>query len=252
MFGDVLQQDTIAKGVDFDDSVTRTVENDTAHWLLGQVTSEEASSQALGKTQFRRTTRTYNGYGEVTGSVSGDPLDPDTQLTTGYARDDFGNVTLTAAYDDAGHYRSACTSYEPEGIFPYAAANQLGHTSRFAYDAGFGVLTGSVDPNGLVTRLAARRLRPPHRGAPPGRQLRHLRARAARRTAAPAATGGASGSRPRPAAAPSSRASSTAWAAPYTRGRTSRRRRAAAPPRASRCSGWSRRRRTTTSAASRA
>ncbi len=150
-FGDVLQQDTIVPGTDFDDSLTRTVENDTAHWLLGEVTYEQACSEGLPAMQCRTTSRTFNGYGEVASVESGDPTDPETQLSTTYYRDGFGNVTLTTAYDQAGHSRSACTSYEPEGIFPYATVNPAGHTSRFAFDSDLGVLTGTVDPNGLVT-----------------------------------------------------------------------------------------------------
>ncbi len=60
---------------------------------------------------------------------------------------------LTIAYDVSGHYRTACTSYEPQGIFPYAIRNQLAHTTLFDYDRGLGVLWGTVDPNGLATRL---------------------------------------------------------------------------------------------------
>jgi RHS repeat-associated protein len=153
-FGNVLQQDTIVKEMPtFDDGVTRTVENDTAHWLLGEVTFEESCSEGPGGTQCRSTSRTFDGYGDVTGAVNLDPLEPQTQLTAGYFRDGFGNVKLVTAYDESGHYRSACTSYESEGIFPYARRNQLGHTALFDYDPGLGVLRGAVDPNSLATRL---------------------------------------------------------------------------------------------------
>ncbi len=152
-FGNVLSQDTYADEVNLDDNVTRIVENDTARWLIGEVTYEETSSLALGKTAFRTTSRKFNGHGEVISAVMQDPLDPATHVALRYDHDAFGNVTRTAAEDAFGHDRSACVSYEPEGIFPYAARNQLGHTTLFAYDTGLGVLTGSVDPNGLATHL---------------------------------------------------------------------------------------------------
>ena len=152
-FGNVLAQHAYADGVDLHDSVKRIVDNDTAHWLLGEVTYDETCSLALGENECRTTSRKFDGYGEVTSAVTGDPLDPGTQLTIGYDHDAFGNVTRTTAADAFGHARSMCVSYEPEGIFPYAARNQLGHTTLFAYDGGLGVLTGSVDPNGLATHL---------------------------------------------------------------------------------------------------
>src|SRR6185437_16885032 len=96
-FGDVLQQDSIVPGTDFDDSVTRTVENDTAHWLLGQATYEQACSEGSPAMQCRTTSRTFNSYGEVDHVESGDPTNPETQLSTTYYRDGFGNVTLTTA-----------------------------------------------------------------------------------------------------------------------------------------------------------
>src|SRR6185312_12050199 len=99
------------------------------------------------------TSRTFDGDGQVKEAVTGDPQDPDTVLTSDYLYDGFGNLTRTTVYEAADDYRSACTSYEPEGIFPYATVNQAGHTTLFAYDSGLGVLRGTVDPNGLETRL---------------------------------------------------------------------------------------------------
>src|SRR6185437_5806925 len=93
-FGNVLQQDTFVKGMAFDDGVTRKVTNDTAHWLIGEVTYEQACSEGPPATQCRTTSRTFNGYGEVTGVERGDPTDPETQLAVAYARDAFGNVML--------------------------------------------------------------------------------------------------------------------------------------------------------------
>ena len=106
----------------------------------------------MGTTQCRTTHRSFDQYGDVSHAVIGDPTDPGTQLTFSSERDAFGNVVQTTAFDAFGHVRTACVSYEPEGIFPYAVKNPLGHTMLTAYDTGLGVLTGAVDPNGLTTR----------------------------------------------------------------------------------------------------
>ena len=80
--------------------------------------------------------------------------------------------------DQFGHDRWVCVTYEPTGIFPFAAANTLGHTVYTAYDPGLGVMTAARDPNGLLDPVGARRLRPHHRADPAGRDVDHRLARA--------------------------------------------------------------------------
>ncbi len=151
-FGNILSLETTAVGVDLDNTVIRTVTNDEAAWLIGLVQSEQACSTAAAQTQCRTKQLTYDAYGQVESATVGDPGDPHTQLSLTYGYDAFGNVTRTTADDTDGDHRDTCVSYEPEGIFPYAARNTLGHTVLTAYDHGTGVLTGTVDPNGLPTR----------------------------------------------------------------------------------------------------
>jgi RHS repeat-associated protein len=154
-YGNVLAQDQIADGVDLHDMLARQVKNDASSWLVGLVESETAcSSTSVAGQQCRVTKRTYDVYGEVASAALGDPTDPGTQLTLGYERDTFGNVSRVVAADAFGHVRATCTSYEPQGIFPYAMRNTLGHTVLTGYDPAFGVVTGSVDVNGLVTQRA--------------------------------------------------------------------------------------------------
>src|SRR5262249_29950426 len=50
-----------------------------------------------------------------------------------------------------GHYRASCTTYEPEGIFPYASVNAAGHVTFSKFDPMLGVVTALVDPNGHLT-----------------------------------------------------------------------------------------------------
>ncbi len=158
-YGNVLVQEQATGGIDEVDTVTRSVVNDTADWLIGEVQVEQvcgASSLGIlgGITQCRITNRNFNAYGEVDNSSTGDPTDPGTLLSVLYDRDAWGNVWRTRAEDGSGHHRQACVTYEPDGIFPYAVRNALGHTAYVSFDPGLGVKTASVDPNGLLTQWA--------------------------------------------------------------------------------------------------
>src|SRR6185369_15850922 len=109
-------------------------------------------SAALGRVQCRTQDLTRNAFGEVTHVVAGDPADADTEVTSSLSYDAFGNVTHASAHDTFGNHRAACTSYEPEGIFPFAQRNGLGHTTLTRFSREHGVIAAAVDPNGLATR----------------------------------------------------------------------------------------------------
>jgi RHS repeat-associated protein len=151
-FGNALIETHQVDGADLQTTVSRTVDNDAADWLLGLVRYERVCSTALGKTHCRTTTRDYDDQGAVKSATVGDPNDPGTQLSLAFAYDGSGHLTWTKAADAFGHHRASCTSYDAEGIFPYATANALGHVSFARFDPGLGVMTAAVDPNGLATR----------------------------------------------------------------------------------------------------
>lgn len=150
-YGNVLMATRTTVGVDDVRTVSRHVENDAASWLLGKVTTEMTCSESLGEQKCRTTDRSYNDRGEVELEVRGDPSDPQTTRTTAYTRDDYGNLILVKAEDELGNHRSACVTYESEGIFPYAFSRLFGQVSRVAFDAGLGVPTALKDENGLET-----------------------------------------------------------------------------------------------------
>ena len=150
-YGNVLVQQRTTVSVDDVGTVERGVDNDASGWLLGEVTKEVVCSTSLNDTQCRTTSRTYNVKGEVETEDRGDPGDPTTARKTAFSRDDFGNLILVTADDNFGNHRSACITYEKEGIFPYAFSRAVGQVSRVAFDAGFGVPTASKDANGLTT-----------------------------------------------------------------------------------------------------
>ncbi len=157
-YGNVLVQNRVTDGIDETVTVTRTVANDPVAWLLGEVEKETTcGASALGLaavTQCRTTSRVFDAFGDVQVSSVGDPADPGTQLSVEYDRDALGLVTRTIAADAFGHARQACVTYEPEGVFPWAVRNGLQQTAYVGFDAGLGVKTTLVDPNGLRTQWA--------------------------------------------------------------------------------------------------
>ncbi len=151
-FGNILADKQLVEGVDLQTSTGRKYDNDSATWTIGQLTHQETCSTALGRTQCRAQDLTYNAFGEVTLAIAGDPADPATEVTSTLSHDGFGNVTHAMAHDTFGQHRAMCVSYEPEGIFPFAQKNGLGHTTFTRFDPGLGVFAAAVDPNGLATR----------------------------------------------------------------------------------------------------
>jgi RHS repeat-associated protein len=154
-FGNVRAEVSWAAGVDLVNNVTRTYANDTTKWLIGRLKTEDTCSAAAGLTQCRTMTLHYDVHGQLyaTQLGSGDGGD-DTKLGVSFKRDVYGNVIHTAAVDGFGNLRASCTSYEPEGIFPFARKNAAGHLTFTRFDPGLGVLTALVDPNQLTSQWA--------------------------------------------------------------------------------------------------
>ena len=150
-YGNVLQETDEVDGVDLEMITTRTYQNDPFTWHIGKLESESTCSSALGTTQCRATGLTYNAHGEVETLSIGDTSDPETQLTTTFGYDGFGNVVTVSADDAFAHHRSSCISYEHEGYFPYATGNAVGHITYSATDPHLGVRTAFVDTNSLPT-----------------------------------------------------------------------------------------------------
>ena len=152
-YGNVLGEWTTTEGVDLEMLVHREYQNDEDDWILGRMTRMTECSTAAGVEPCRVTERSYDDAGRVVReNKHAEPDDPDTQLTVRFRYDDFGNITLTSAEEGHGGRRDACTSYDAEGIYPYAHRNAAGHLSYTRYDPVLGVLQAAVDPNGLATR----------------------------------------------------------------------------------------------------
>lgn len=154
-FGGVLSETTFTDGVDLELTVLRQYSNDEAKWLIGLPTSQNECSSALSIQQCRGTTWTYDSAGRVaTQSATNSAGDPGTQVTLTFVHDALGNIMATMAEDGFGDHRASCTSYDVDGVFPYAHKSPAGHVSYMRFDRGLGVQTADVDPNQLATRWA--------------------------------------------------------------------------------------------------
>jgi RHS repeat-associated protein len=152
-YGNVLALNESTVGVDMTMHVTRTVNNDVARWILGQMQSQTACSKAGLESRCRSVTRTTNEFGEVESesTSSNDGID-DTKLTVEYdKRDKYGNVEHVTAKDAFNHVRKSATIFDDDGVFPVKEINALEHETALEYDRRFGLLKKVIDPNHLVS-----------------------------------------------------------------------------------------------------
>ncbi|WP_052376710.1 FG-GAP-like repeat-containing protein, partial [Chondromyces apiculatus] len=152
-FGNVLSEFTSTPGAE-ELTITRTVSNDDARWLIGKVGLLTECSTAGSMTQCRKTARWHNAVtGDVLAQVaSSADDDPETWIRLLYWRDSFGNIVATRARVADGTVREGCTRYDAEGLFPAVERNPAQHVTRFNVDK-MGLLTGRLDAEGRLTRF---------------------------------------------------------------------------------------------------
>ncbi|HLM72289.1 MAG TPA: hypothetical protein VK459_06350, partial [Polyangiaceae bacterium] len=133
--GNILQELIFTEDADSELLIEREFDVDETAWLVGQLKKQTECSSAAGMKQCRVTEREYDAEGllkrEEAGSAAGDP---ETKLSVKLVRDVFGNVRLLTREDGFGEQRVECTTFDAEGIFPYAHTNAVGHTSYFRFD----------------------------------------------------------------------------------------------------------------------
>ena len=153
--GNVLRERTTTDGVDLETEILRVFDNDVDTWRIGELRELHEHSTALGIPQSRVTLRKYDslGYVKKEDKLAG-MNDPETEVHTWFQRDVFGNLAVIASQDGFGARRAACTSYDAEGLFPFAHINPEDHLSYSRYDPALGVMKSAVDPNGLISRWA--------------------------------------------------------------------------------------------------
>ncbi len=134
---------------------SRMFKNNIGKWQIGLLQTHEECSTAAGVGSACRTTdNTFDALARLKTTTRTDVGDSETWVRISYGYDTFGNVTSTRADDAFGEKRIACTSYDAEGMFPYAQGNPEGHISFAKFHAGFGVPVAAIDPNGRVTQWA--------------------------------------------------------------------------------------------------
>lgn len=102
-----------------------------------------------------------NASGEQTllpQTVRSDADDPLQKTETTYTYDGYGNVIRVSVSGDvdgegAIATRNAYVTYDPDGVFPHALGNGLGHTTRMLHDPLLGVQRVLIDAKGLRTDL---------------------------------------------------------------------------------------------------
>lgn len=79
--------------------------------------------------------------------------DPGAVMELTYNYDTYGNITRQAIRGDVDgkgtiSTRHSCTTYDPDGVFPHAVTNALGHTTYMRMDQLLGLITVAVDAKG--------------------------------------------------------------------------------------------------------
>ncbi|MCA9701982.1 MAG: RHS repeat protein, partial [Myxococcales bacterium] len=128
---------------------TRTIDNDPARWLLGQVTAEVVTSELDGESAARA------GAVQLLPSMPSlvyewrEPQQDALFLQSAYERDSFGNVTAITHTDAGGHERRTTLAYDERGTFPVEITDALGHSRSLWWHAGLGVAQSTIDEGGL-------------------------------------------------------------------------------------------------------
>ena len=167
--------DTTGDGQTFTKATTRTYENDTTDWFLGQLVCAKVQSTVPGSVSATRTSgfeyHTTTGLltREVVEPATGDVTEPagivdcvsgsgdlNIRLVTDYARDAFGNTTTVTVSGDGIAIRDATTTWgerdsadvvTANGRFAVAVANALDHEELREHDPRFGTIVRVDDPN---------------------------------------------------------------------------------------------------------
>ena len=141
-------------------AVIKEYEYRPADWLINLVSSKETSvddaSSGTPPPQPRRVDYSYDVLGHLE-SIKIEKLSaasPELQQTTEFEYvNSHGLVTSIKTSAPGEVPRSVHIEYDPEeGIFPRKTWNNLGHTASTLYHPTYGVVSDSLDPNGVETK----------------------------------------------------------------------------------------------------
>lgn len=120
--------------------------------ILTKATDGKAATDPIVLSEQKRTTKfAYNPETSLLMETIAEPLDKDMTLNTRYERDVFGNIITTTVSGQDIEERVTKTKYDNYGRFIIQTTNPLNQTAYQTSDPRFGVVTESIDLNGLKT-----------------------------------------------------------------------------------------------------
>ena len=130
-----------------------TYQNDSQKWFIGELTSAKVTKSATNRpAQIRTSTFVYDPKTSLLMQTTASSDDSKLALITKYERDNFGNIknTIVWGQEDA-ETRSTQVKYDSFGRFVTQITNPLDQSTYQEVDPRFGVVTKSIDLNGLIT-----------------------------------------------------------------------------------------------------
>lgn len=127
---------------------------DTTHWCLGRpgrVEETRSHNQYGGSAITRITQLSWDTTSCRATQQIIEPGDSQSQVTTDFSYDAFGNVNLQALTGIAMAGRSSAVYWGTDGRFALTATNALSQTTSYAWDEALGAPRSETDPNGLTT-----------------------------------------------------------------------------------------------------
>ncbi|MEI8055659.1 MAG: RHS repeat-associated core domain-containing protein, partial [bacterium] len=129
-----------------------TYHNDSQKWFIGELITAKVIKAATGRlTQTRTSNFSYDPETSLLMQTIAEPDDLKLALTTKYERDVFGNIISTTVSGNGIDSRTAKVKYDDFGRFIIQTTNPLGQSTYKTIDPRFGVVTESIDLNGLKT-----------------------------------------------------------------------------------------------------
>ena len=130
-----------------------TYQNDSQKWFIGELVSAKVTKSATNRpAQTRTSTFVYDPETSLLMQTTASYGDSKLALMTKYERDVFGNIINTLVWGERDEgTRFSQVKYDPFGRFVIQATNPLNKSTYQEIDPRFGVVTKSVDLNGLIT-----------------------------------------------------------------------------------------------------
>ena len=130
-----------------------TYDNDGSRWLLGRLTASTVTKTAgSGESIVRTSTFEYDSNTGLLAAEVFEPQNTAAGYRKTYTRDLYGNVVSNTVAPCGGTPRTEQTAYDGTGRFMASSTDALGFVTAYTVDESLGVVTETVDPNGLATR----------------------------------------------------------------------------------------------------